>query len=285
VRRFALTACLACFAALTLVGCAEKTAPPPAGVARLEVRLPEFEEYPERTPPRHARLKVDGKEQVVPVEKSGKKAVVDLQPADDRKAVEVELSFWPVRYSNTIRKKTVTPEKGKVTVVDLRTAGAEHPDHIEAIYVPTPDEGVAKMIELVKLTRDDTVIDIGCGDGRVVIEAIKAGAKKGVGVDINPDLVELSKENSKKAGVADRCEFRVENALKMTDLSAYSVVFMCLGEDLQKQLVPLLQKLPKGSRVAAAAHLIEGWTPPDVKTKVSAPGWSNGYPVYLWNVK
>jgi precorrin-6B methylase 2 len=283
VPRLSALACLACLAAVTLPGCGTPT--PPPDVARLEVRLPEFREYLDANPPIRAKLKVAGKEQVVPADRSARKLVVDVQPADFAETIELELSFWPVRYSNTFRKRAVAPQKGKVTVVDMSKPDPDQPDRFEAIYVPTPDNGIAKVIELVKPTGDDVLLDIGCGDGRVVIAAVKAGAKKGVGVDLNPDLVELSKENARKAGVADRCEFRVENALKMTDLSAYTVVFMCLGEDLQRQMVPLLKKLPKGSRVATTAHLIEGWTPPDVTTRVSAPGWSDGYPVYLWNVK
>jgi len=242
--------------------------------------MPEFREYPDR----HARLKVDGNEQVVPGDRSGKRFVVDVQPADFKETIELELSFWPVGYSNTFRKRIVSPEKGKVTVVDMSKPDGGHPDRFEAIYVPTPDEVVAEALRLASVGKDDTVLDIGCGDGRVVIEAVKAGAKKGVGVDISQKLIDECKENAKKAGVAGRCEFRVEDALKMTDLSAYSVVFLCLGEDLQARLLPLLKTLPAGSRVVASLHQIEGWRP-DQTSKVRVPSREQDYTVYLWDVK
>ncbi len=274
------TPLLACVAAL-LVGCGPV---PPAHVARLQVLLPEFTENLEADPPRRAMLKADGKEQIVPVARSGKSFTVDLEPADGKKTAEVELSFWPVPYSNTFRKKTITLEKGKAVTADMRAADPDRPDHIEAIFVPTPDEAVAEALRLARLTGDDTLLDIGCGDGKVVIEAVKAGAKRAVGVDIRRELVDLSRENARKAGVADRCEFRVEDAFKMKGLSGYTVVFMCLGEDLQTQLMPVLKTMPKGTRIVAANHLIEGW-PPDRTARVDIPsrGWK--YPVYLWTIK
>jgi ribosomal protein L11 methylase PrmA len=262
-----------------LLGC--KSEPPPADVARLEVQLPEFKEFPDRK--RHAKLTVAGKEQMVPLEKSGKTITVEHKPDGKATEVEMELSFWPVRYSNTIRKKTVKFKAGEVTKVDMTKA--DDSDRFEAIFVETPDPVVEEMMKIGKVNKDDTVIDIGCGNGVVVIKAVKVGAKSGVGVDIQEWLVDESKKKAKEEGVADKCEFRVEDALKMKDLSPYSVVFLCLGEDLQTRLTPLFKKtLRPGSRIVAHTHLIEGWTP-DQTVEVSVPGRTMKYPVYLWNIK
>jgi ribosomal protein L11 methylase PrmA len=173
-----------------------------------------------------------------------------------------------------------------VVTVDLRANDVGHPDRFEAIFVRTPDEPVAEMLKLVKVTKEDAVIDIGCGDGLFAIEAVKAGAKRAVGLDIRPPLVELSKENAKKAGVADRCEFREGDALKLTakEMSEYQVIFLSLGEDLQTRMMPELKKLPKGTRITAISHLIEGWAPDETR-KVDVPSKGYKYTVYLWIVK
>lgn len=283
MSRLLLLSCAACLAGF-VVGC--KTEPPPPDQARLEIQLPKFREYLDRDPPRQAKLKIDGKEQVVPLAKSGGTIVVDHKPEGDKTTVEVELNFWPVGYSNTIRKKTVTFEKGKVTAVDM--SKGDETDRFEAIFVETPDPVVEEMMRIANVGKDDTVIDIGCGNGVVVIKAVKKGAKLGVGVDIRPDLIEDSKEKAKEEGVADKCEFRVEDALKMKDLSQYSVVFLCLGEDLQLALMPLLKKtLKPGARVVAHTHLIgerKDWAP-DKETSIHVPARkSSPYPVYLWNI-
>jgi hypothetical protein len=278
VPRLLLIAWVACLLVLP-VGC--KSEPPTEDNARFEVQLPEFQEFPDRN--RHAKLKVAGKEQMVPIEKSGKTIMVDHKLDGKVTEVDMELSFWPVRYSNTIRKKTVKFKAGEVTKVDMTKA--DESDRFEAIFVETPDPVVEEMMKIGKVGKDDTVIDIGCGNGVVVIKAVKLGAKSGVGVDIQEWLVDESKKKAKEEGVADRCQFRVEDALKMTDLSPYSVVFLCLGEDLQTRLTPLMKKTLKlGSRVVAHTHLIEGWTP-DQTTEVSVPGRKMKYPVYLWNIK
>jgi precorrin-6B methylase 2 len=275
------TAFFPCCLAALLAGCGPTPVPPPpAGVARLEVLLPKLRtDLGERYP---TTLTIAGKEHSVAEAKDGR-LVLDVDLPDGESAV-AEISFWPNTYSTTFRKRSFTPHKGKVVTIDLREQGPDDPDHFKAIFVPTPDEPVAEALKMAKVGAEDTLLDIGCGDGKVVIQAVKAGAKRAVGVDIRPDLVELSKENAKKAGVADRCEFRVEDAFKMKGLSEFSVVFMCLGEDLQTQLMPVLKKMPKGTRIVAVTHLIEGWTPDETRrVDVPSKGWK--YPVYLWTVK
>jgi precorrin-6B methylase 2 len=265
-------------------GCGPGT--PPPGRARVKLLLPRYEEHHHVQPPRVATVKINGQEYTLPPQASGWSHILDVTPPEETATVEVELSFWPVAYSNTFRARSAVLRAGVATQVDFRKEDPERPDRFEAIFVQTPAEPVAEMLRMIKVTKDDAIIDIGSGNGFVVIEAVKAGARKGVGVDIRPELVELSKQEAARAGVAGRCEFQVGDALKLTEkeLSAYSVVFLCLGEDLQTRLRPVLQKLPVGTRIAAVTHLIEGW-PPDETRMVDVPSRGRKYTVYLWTVK
>ena len=110
----------------------------------------------------------------------------------------------------------------------------------------------------------------------------------GTGLDIRQELVELCERNAKKAGVAGRCRFRQEDALKMTDVSPYSVVFLYLGEDLTERLTPLLRKtLKPGSRVVSNTFKLAGWEPDEVKVVKCKNNYNEDqeFTLYLWRVK
>jgi SAM-dependent methyltransferase len=143
-------------------------------------------------------------------------------------------------------------------------------------FVPTPQEVVDKMIELGGVKKGDTHYDLGSGDGRIVISAAKKGAK-GVGFEIDPDLVKESQENIKKAGVENLAEIRHQDILTV-DLSPASVVTMYLLPDVNLKLRPnVLSQMKPGSRVVSHAFDMGDWKP-DKTEKV------NGRTVYLWIV-
>jgi SAM-dependent methyltransferase len=100
------------------------------------------------------------------------------------------------------------------------------------------------------------VIDLGSGDGRIVIEAAKRGAR-GMGVDIDPDLVAAANENAKRAGVADRAKF-VHQDIFETDLSSASVVTMYLLPHFIARLLPQLLKLRPGARIVSQDYRLHG---------------------------
>ena len=85
------------------------------------------------------------------------------------------------------------------------------------MYVPTPYDIAAEMVKLAEVTSSDIVFEPGCGDARVTIAAVKAGAKKGVGIDIDPERVEDSRDKVKEAGLADRIDIRLGDALDIKD--------------------------------------------------------------------
>jgi hypothetical protein len=148
-------------------------------------------------------------------------------------------------------------------------------------YEGTPPSVVPAMIELAGVTSDDVVYEPGCGDARLVIAAIKAGARKGLGVDIDPDLAEVAYAEVKKAGLADKVEIRWGNALDI-DMSETTVVFLFMGEAFNLVMRPLLwQQLKVGARVVSNDFSMGDWKP-DRTVRVDTP--TRSYLLYLWTI-
>jgi SAM-dependent methyltransferase len=135
-------------------------------------------------------------------------------------------------------------------------------------YVQTPMEIVERMLRMAEVKKGDYLIDLGSGDGRIVIEAAKRGARA-LGVDIDPNLVRHASENAQKAGVADRTQFMVRDIFE-TDLSAASVVAFYLLPDFNAKLLPKLLALKPGTRIVSHDGGIGGW-PPDERLEMRAP--------------
>ena len=135
----------------------------------------------------------------------------------------------------------------------------------DAPYVPTPTAIVDRMLTLAKVGPGDYVIDLGSGDGRLVITSVeKYKAKGGMGVDIDPKLVKLASDNAAKAGVADRVKF-VEGDLFKTDTSEATVVTLYLLPsmlgDVEKKLA---KELKPGTRVISHDYPLPTWKHVDV---------------------
>jgi SAM-dependent methyltransferase len=135
-------------------------------------------------------------------------------------------------------------------------------------YVQTPMEIVERMLRMAEVKKDDYVIDLGSGDGRIVIEAAKRGAR-GLGVDLDPNLVRLATENAQKAGLDDRARFEVRDIFE-TDLSAATVVAFYLLPDFNAKLLPRLLRLKPGTRIVSHDGGIGDW-PPDERLEMRAP--------------
>ena len=130
----------------------------------------------------------------------------------------------------------------------------------DVVWVPTPAQVVELMLDVAKVTPQDFVIDLGSGDGRIVIAAGKRGAR-GFGVELNENLVQLSSEEAARQGVADRVQFFVRDMFK-TDLSPASVLTTYLLPHLNVRVRPqLLRQLRPGSRVVAYAFHMGEWQP------------------------
>ena len=186
----------------------------------------------------------------------------------------------------TVTRK-VKVEAGKTIEVDLRKADPAQGDKLFIRYVPTPEQVVDAMMKLAGVGKDDVVYDLGCGDGRMLIAAVKKfNARRGVGVDLDPERIEEAKAAAKEAGIANKVEIRKGDVLKVNDLSEATVVTLYLSDDLNLLLRPiLLKQLKPGARIVAHRFKMGDWKP-DKSEKVNIANgvWSGEYDIHLWTV-
>jgi hypothetical protein len=155
-------------------------------------------------------------------------------------------------------------------------------------YVPTPQIVVDEMLKMASVTAKDFVIDLGSGDGRVIITAAQKFKASGLGVDIDARLVELANKQAKAEGVADRAKF-IEQDMFKTDLAKATVVTLYVLPDFMEKLRPkLVSELKPGSRIVAHDYYMSGWYPDrqfslTVPEKVKANGTDKAH-LYLWIV-
>ena len=135
-------------------------------------------------------------------------------------------------------------------------------------YVQTPMEIVERMMRMAEVKKGDTVIDLGSGDGRIIIESAKRGAR-GLGVDLDPNLVKHATENARQAGVGDLTRFEVRDIFE-TDLSGATVVAFYLLPNFNEKLLPKLLRLKPGTRIVSHDGGIGDW-PPDERLEMRAP--------------
>lgn len=147
----------------------------------------------------------------------------------------------------------------------------------QAPFITTPPEVVARMLEIARTGPEDFVVDLGAGDGRIVIHAAKVHGARGLGVDLDPTLVARARESASKAGVADRARFAVQDALR-TDLSGASVVTIYLLPWLLERLeTRLLYELRPGARIVTHAFPLGSWPADRVETvRLSRPHEGQG---------
>ena len=151
-----------------------------------------------------------------------------------------------------------------------------------APFLPTPMCVVEKMLELAEVDQDDIVYDLGCGDGRIVIEAAERYGAHGVGLDIFPQWVEKSRANARKAGVESLVEFRLEDAT-MADISEATVVALYLLPESNDLLRPMLEKqLKPGSRVVTHNYHIPGWGDKEVKVESLKDEYGKEHTVFVY---
>jgi cyclopropane fatty-acyl-phospholipid synthase-like methyltransferase len=159
----------------------------------------------------------------------------------------------------------------------------------EIPFVPTPIEVADRMLELAEVTKGDMVYDLGSGDGRIVIRAAKKYGARGVGIEMDPLLLEKSRQAAVTEGVGDLVEFRSEDALK-TDISPATVITLYMLPWFTEAMKPNFQKyLKAGARIVAHDFGIEGWEP-DKTEKLPTPekkigGLIHYHTIYLWRIR
>ena len=150
----------------------------------------------------------------------------------------------------------------------------------DVVWVPTQQELVEKMLELAKVTPQDYLIDLGSGDGRTVITAAKRGTRA-LGIEYNPDMVELSQKNALQQGVTDKVTFAKADLFE-SDFSSATVITMFLLPDINIRLRPKLLSLKPGTRIVSNSFTMEDW---EADGTVSLEnGCATWCTAYLWIV-
>jgi precorrin-6B methylase 2 len=134
----------------------------------------------------------------------------------------------------------------------------------DVVWVPTPPEVVEKMLDMAQVTPQDVVMDLGSGDGRNIIAAAKRGAIA-VGVEYNPEMVELSRKQAAAAGVSDKATF-IQGDMYEADISRASVLALFLLPHNLTKLTPKFLALKPGTRIVGNTFAPEGWTADETET-------------------
>lgn len=151
----------------------------------------------------------------------------------------------------------------------------DYPNNLDVPYVPSPDVVVKSMLKLAAVTKNDTVIDLGCGDGRIVVTAALDYGATGIGYDLNPERIKEANANAVKAGVEKRVRF-IEKNLFDAEIKEATVVTLYLLPGVNEKLKPrLLAELKPGTRVVSHSFAMPDW-PPKEQIQV------DGRTVYLW---
>jgi SAM-dependent methyltransferase len=181
------------------------------------------------------------------------------------------------------RRRTLLLSAASLVLLPPRPGWAQDqddavPPKLDVPFVPTPQAVVDRMLSLAAIGKGDTLYDLGCGDGRIVVTAARQYGAHGVGIDLNPERIAEARANARKAGVEQRVRFKVAD-LFTTDLSAASVVSLYLLPDVNLKLRPKLwSQLKPGSRIVSHAFDMGADWPPERTVEV------DGRTIYLWTI-
>ena len=165
------------------------------------------------------------------------------------------------------------PAEQQSAAVQLQEA-TRSPD---VVYVPTPQHVVDQMLELADVRSGDVLYDLGSGDGRIPIAAAREFGARGVGIEIDPELVRRSEANAREAGVTDRVTFRHADLFE-AEIGGATVVTLFLYPDVNLRLRPkLLAELEPGTRVVSYWHDMGDWKPEKIDSARRAA-------IYLWRI-
>ena len=260
---------------LLLVATPQAIAPQPAATATASTAVLTI------SPPTYdSQIELDG----TPIPGTGATRTLETPPLEIGRTYQYRLvAKWePNTYTKMTRTKIVTLRAGARLRLDLTVD--DPADRVSVIYVPTPDFVVAEMVRLAGITASDVTYEPGVGDARITIAAVKAGARRAVGIDLDPERVAESRENVKAAGLSDKIDIRLGDALEQPDLGQMTVVLLYMGDHFNMLIRPYLWKqLPVGARVVSHRFLMGDDWPPD--RTVSVPDeYGLSYDVLLWTI-
>ena len=193
----------------------------------------------------------------------------------------VTVTWKPNTYTTMTRSKTLELRAGEMVNVDLTVD--DPTDRVRVIYHPTPADVAEAMVDLAAVGPNDVVYEPGCGDARITTAAIRAGARRGICIDIDPEQAFQSKTNVELAGLANRIDVREGDALDVKDLSDVSVVFLYMGDHFNLLVRPVLwRELKVGSRIVSHRFTMGDWAP---DRTVSVPSAEGGiFDLHLWTI-
>jgi cyclopropane fatty-acyl-phospholipid synthase-like methyltransferase len=155
-------------------------------------------------------------------------------------------------------------------------------------FVPSPMPVVLRMLEVAEFKKGDVLYDMGSGDGRIVIQAAKQYGVRGVGIDLNAELVEKARANAIQEGVSHLVEFRAADGLSV-DISEATVVTLYMFKWFNNQLRPKLQKLKPGARIIAHDFDIDDWQPTRIEyvnpSESASSEFSEPRTLYIWKIE
>lgn len=224
-------------------------------------------------------LEFDGKA----IPGTGKSRTFETPPlAIDRSYQYKVIAKWaPNSYTNLTRTKIVSLRAGDRLKIDLSID--DPADRVVVRYVPTPDHIAMEMVKLAGVTAADVTYEPGCGDARITIAAVKSGARRGVGIDLDPERVAESRANVTAAGLTDKIDIRLGDALEQPDLGSMTVVLLYMGDHFNMLIRPYLwRQLPVGARVVSHRFLMGDWKPD--KTVTVAGEYGEDYELHLWTI-
>jgi uncharacterized protein (TIGR03000 family) len=195
-----------------------------------------------------------------------------------------EVKWQPNNYTTLTRVQSVEFKGGDDINVDLTKPNPKVEDKAVVRWVPTPDDIVDEMMKLANVKKGDIAYEPGPGDARMLIAAVKKGADKGVGIEIDAEKAAEATEKVKKAGLADKIKIIHGDALKDRDYSEATVVLLYMGNEFNNLLRPILEKqLKPGSRIVSHRFVLGDWAPDKSITVTGLDG--DEYKLHVWTVK
>lgn len=255
----------------SLTGRAAFAQQPPPGTAKSKVKV--------TVPQEDATLTIEGK----PTSTTGKVREYDTPDLEPGKKYlyELKVSWKPNKFTTLTRTRTVQFVAGNEVPVDMTVA--QPTDTADVLLKAATDDVLKDMVDAARITKDDVVFEPKTTDARVLIAAVKAGAKRAVGVQFDAEKVKAAKAQVKKAELEGKIDIQQVEPAEAKDYAEATVVFLYVGDEANALLRPvLLKELKPGTRVVSYRFGMGDWKPTATRKGTNADG--EQYEIHTWTV-